>query len=179
LQLYRAAGDKWGAAGPLYGLAVATRRDGDAQGAVALLEESLEIFLETGDPRNAAVARLDLADAIRECNDPTAAGRHYREALAAFAAVDDRVGMVDALTGLARLLAHGKSPEAAARLLGAAHALYVATRPDHEAPATPDESDIGLLRSRLGEQQFQAAYDAGRALPLDRVVALATSDAND
>jgi predicted ATPase/class 3 adenylate cyclase len=179
LQLYRAAGDKWGAAGPLYGLAMATRRDGDAQGAVALLEESLEIFLETGDPRNAAVARLDLADAIRECNDPTAAGRHYREALAAFAAVDDRAGMVDALTGLARLLAHGKSPEAAARLLGAAHALYVATRPDHEAPATPDESDIGLLRSRLGDQQFQAAYDAGRALPLDCVVALATSDAND
>ncbi|MCC7023849.1 MAG: tetratricopeptide repeat protein, partial [Thermomicrobiales bacterium] len=177
LARYRAAGDKWGAAGPLYGLAAAMRHDGDPHGAIALLEESLELFTETGDPRNAAVARLDLADTLRDCDESAKAAAHYRGALAAFASVDDRAGVVDALTGLSRILAQSGALEEAARLLGAAHALLAEAAPAHEPPDEPDESAIALLRSRLGDARFEAAYDAGRALPLARAVALATGDA--
>ena len=100
VSLYRDAGDRWGAAGALIGLAVANHRQGDPPRAAALLEESRSLFREVGDMRSAALVALNLADALRDSDDLAQAVVHYRDALAEFAAADDRARVAQGFLGL-------------------------------------------------------------------------------
>jgi predicted ATPase/class 3 adenylate cyclase/Tfp pilus assembly protein PilF len=180
LSLYRVAGDGWGAAGALLGLAVANHRQGDAPRAVALLEESLSLFGEVGDRRNAALAALNLADALRDTDDLTDAGVHYRDALVEFAAVEDRSRVAEVLRGLGSVLVRQGEFRRAATLFGAASNVTPDEKP-HSGEAYSDiatqEADRDTIRRALGEDALTAAWEGGRALPLEAAVqaALASS----
>jgi predicted ATPase len=178
LSLYRDAGDRWGAAGAQLGLAVATHLQGDASRAVALLEESRLLFQEVGDRRRAAVATQNLANAPRDSGDLAQAVVQYRDALAEFAAADDRRGLAQVFLGLGGVMARVRQFESAARLLGAASALG----PGEELSSAEKSREqanlnnaVDMIRATLGEEEFTAAWAAGRALPLEAAVQVALS----
>jgi predicted ATPase/class 3 adenylate cyclase len=176
LSLYRDAGDRWGAAGALIGLAVATHLQGDAPRAAALLEESRLLFREVGDRRNEALATLDLADALRDSGDLSQAAAVYREALSEFRAADDRQRVAQVFLGLGGVISRLGQFETAAKLLGAASVL----KPD-EKPSSGEtsletaslEDDLGAIRRALGDEAFDTAWGAGRALSLEAAVHVA------
>jgi len=179
LSLYRDAGDRWGTAGALLGLAVANHRQGDAPRAVALLEESLSLYGEVGDRRNAAQAALNLADALRDSDDLTQAAVHYRDALVEFGAVGDRGRVAQGLRGLGAARVREGKFERAATLLGAASALTSGEELNSGA-ASPElttlAADLDAIRGALSEDAFTAAWDAGRSMSLDAAVQSALSD---
>jgi predicted ATPase len=178
LSLYRDAGDRWGAAGSQIGLALAIHRQGDAPRAAALLDESRLMFREVGDRRNAALAALDLGDALRDSGDLPRAVALYRDALAEFAAVDDRRRVAQVFLGLGGVMARMGQFENAAKLLGAACVLKPESEPDF-ADTSPEaaklKDDLDVIRGALGEEAFTAAWEAGRALPLETAVQVAVS----
>jgi predicted ATPase/class 3 adenylate cyclase/Tfp pilus assembly protein PilF len=172
---FRAAGDKPGEAAALTGLAESQREEGNILGAIALFEQSLAHFRDVGDVRSTAVVLLNLADIARSCDAFTQASAQYREALSRFEAVSDRSGVVDGLAGLGGVLAQEEKFEAAAQLLGAASALSL---PDESVtPSHPGlfDADVEAVRTALGEQAFQTAWESGRSLDLADAVALASA----
>jgi hypothetical protein len=85
-----------------------------------------------------------------------------------FRDLGDRQGLVEALEGLA--VAYGPAPEAA-RLFGAAQALRVGLGAERPMVEQPDyEQTLAAVRRALGDEQFEAAWRAGQALPLQQVV---------
>jgi tetratricopeptide (TPR) repeat protein len=180
LSLYRDAGDLWGAAGAQSGVAAATHFQGDAARAIALFEESRLLFREVGDRRSEAVTTVNLATAMRDTGDLSQAAVQYRGALAEFADADDPRGVAQVFLGLGGVMVRIGQFESAAKLLGAASVLKRG-----EEPSTPEESreltnlkaDLSAIRSVLGEEAFTAAWEAGRALPLDAAVEVALSTA--
>jgi hypothetical protein len=171
LSLYRDAGDRWGAAGALIGLAVANHRQGDAPRAVALLEESLSLYDEVGDRRSAALAALNLADALRDSGDLTQAGVHYRDALVEFGAFEDRPRVAEALLGLGSVMMRASEFERAAKLLGAASALTTSEEPG-SGDASPEiaglTADRDTIRGALGEVAFRSGHRIPRTFALPR-----------
>ncbi len=95
----------------------------------------------------------------------------YRENLAAYHALGNPEGIADSLTGLV-LTAPDPAPERAVRVLGAAVALreevgtaiYAGLRHAHAA-------SVSAARTALGEEAFEAAWMAGRALPIEAAIA--------
>ena len=84
---------------------------------------------------------------------------------------------VACLGGLARVAAAQGRPERAARLLGASAAL----REEMGATLTPivrEDHDHASneARSALGEEAFEAAYSAGRAMPFEEYIPYALGD---
>jgi len=76
-----------------------------------------------------------------------------------------------ALTGLAGVVAAQSQPERAARLLAAVEAWYVMNNAQLE-PADRADYDriLAEVRAQLGEDAFAAAWEAGRALPLEQAI---------
>ena len=84
-------------------------------------------------------------------------------------------GIVVCLVGFAFLACNEERWAAAARLFGAADTLRDAIGvPLHTAYQTDRERHLEAARLALGAAQFDAAYEEGRRLPLDRVVAVMT-----
>ena len=157
--------------------AVATHLQGDARRAVTLLEESQSQFREVGDRRNAAVAALNLADALRDSVALDRAIVQYRDALVEFADVDDREGVAQVFLGLGGVMARVGQFEGAAKLLGAASVLKSEELGAREKfrEVTNLKAAISAIRSAFGEEAFTAAWEAGRALPLEAAVQVALS----
>jgi hypothetical protein len=76
--------------------------------------------------------------------------------------------------GVARLALERGKPARAARLLGAAEAVCG----DPVAPAQRRELDqvAAAIRARMDPSEFEAAWSAGHALPLDQAIALAVQE---
>jgi predicted ATPase/DNA-binding CsgD family transcriptional regulator len=140
--------------------------------AVPLIEEGLRGFRQIGDQWNISVTLHKLGDAAREQRQFDTALGHYQECLAHSWAQRDQLGVADALLRLAQILVERGDPEPAARLFAAAEAqheragvkLYWEVRAGYEAA-------VSRCREMLGDERFQAAWAAGRALPAEQAVA--------
>ncbi len=113
-----------------------------------------------------------------EQGDLTRADALLREGLAGHQAVGDRAFIVYSLMDLAAVRAAQGQAAQAARLLGAMAALRDALA----APLSPISERTharieAATRDRLGEAEFTAAWNEGRALPFDAAVALALAEA--
>jgi predicted ATPase/transcriptional regulator with XRE-family HTH domain len=164
--------DRWGAAISQTSLGEVARREGDFTGAATLLAEGLEVFREVGDQERVAWALHALGCVAEDQADPDRAGAYFAESLVLRQDQAHRPGMTASLAGLARVAASTGSPERAARLLAAADALREAggvTVPPDERVA--GERLLESARADLGEAAFAAAWDAGRARPIDLIVA--------
>ncbi len=196
LAIFRTLGDRWGIAWALSYIgwalssSVAVLVDAassvDAQDqsgrALVLLEESLAHFRAVGDSWGIAYALYWLGSMAAKQGDHRRARVLLAESLGLFHEMGNKVAVLRGLiefAGMVAIQAQQRAElERAARLYGAAEALEdsMIARPEFgvfgdSAPRAP----IPVLRTRLGEATFAAAWAEGRAMTLEQAMTLALS----
>jgi predicted ATPase/class 3 adenylate cyclase len=172
LGLWRTLGEAWGIARALNNLGYGAYLRDDFGRAAALLDEAVAVAREAGD-RSLLVYVLDSRGALAEAQGELrrAAGL-YQEALALAQEIANPIAVALALSALAGVVAKRGQPASAARILGAASALMEAIG---ASMTTEDEArvaeTVSTARELLGEVAFAAAWEEGRAQPLDQAVA--------
>ena len=121
----------------------------------------LDVALRIGAVDLASAARANLGDAAITRGDRSAAATHYIESLDGYSAIHDDLAQAD-LIGLISELGIESEPQAAARLLGAAHA----EQQQHGVQPTGAIADrVATIRTRLrqalGDDEFDRALIAG------------------
>ena len=135
------------------------------------LDEALSIHRGTGHTTGIAYAAGVLGDVAVRRRDFPAAAPHYREALAHHVANGHQWGIAQVFEGLARLAVETGHPETAARLYGAAAALRDGLGLPVPAPQwAAHDAAVACVREALGPENFAAAWDGGRSLPVAEVV---------
>jgi len=147
---------------------------GDYLSAGALIEEALTIERGVGDTRRVALALANLGLVAYEQGDYALALARQRERLAIRQELGAKLGIAWSLEGLAIVYLGLGSAETAACLWGASQALREAIG----APVPPKEHtrykrEMVMVRTQLGEEAFDRACAAGRAMTSDRAVAYA------
>lgn len=154
--------DRGGAMSTLLWLGTARRQHGDPRQAEELLTEALVTAQELGDTWHVAASLAALGEAALARGDPQQALIHARDALRA--AVPANLTQSWQMRGLAAALIAAGCAEDGARLFGAEsrardklHELLVpADRPSY------DET-LARARAMLGDERFEAAWEAGEA----------------
>jgi predicted ATPase/DNA-binding SARP family transcriptional activator len=145
---------------------------GDYEAARRLFAESLTILQEFGEKTGIGLALKGLGDVALESETSAEARSYYRQSLSTFRELGHRQGITGTLEGLARLAQVEGRLSQAARLYAAAQGLRDAL----SAPLAPNEQPrhqewLAALRQSLGEAAFDAAWEAGHALPWEQAVA--------
>ena len=170
----------WGTARTLNNLGYEAYLQGDLDEAVSLLDEGVTLAREAGD-RLVLGYILDSRGVVAEAQgELERATDLYQEALALSQQVGNPLVEAFALSSLAGMATRQGQPARAARMWGAASALRdsIGTRlplEEEERFAGP----VAAVRELLGEETFTAAWDDGRAQPLDQVVADALTLGNE
>jgi predicted ATPase/transcriptional regulator with XRE-family HTH domain len=163
--------DAWTSAHILNHMAVAPLRRGDYPRAAEHAQEALALTEKTGDRLAAQTALQILAQAAWASGERQEASRYFRASLWVASELADRVNAAYCMQGLAAVV----EPRRAARLLGAAEALLEeAAVPlyawaDHEM----QQKAANAAHEQLGQQAWEAAHDAGRAMTFEEAVAYA------
>jgi predicted ATPase/DNA-binding CsgD family transcriptional regulator len=179
LALARGCASDGEAASSLIVLAGVARAEGDAGRAVQLASDALALWRALGHQRSIADALCALGLALLGRGDAEAAAARLREGLALYAPMVVPLPIATCLEGLARAQAARGDPARAARWLAAAAGVREAIgapMPPVERPA--HAAAVRAIQADLGEAAWAAAWEAGRALPLDQVIldALVTTD---
>ena len=121
-----------------------------------------------------AVSLTNLGSLAQRRGDHRQAETLYRESLALLVELGDRRRTAACLEGLAAAASTRGEANRAARLFGAADGLReragVTLPPPHRVAHQPH---VEAARARLDPDTFQAAWAAGRAMPLDEAVGFA------
>ncbi|HEX5992547.1 MAG TPA: tetratricopeptide repeat protein [Thermomicrobiales bacterium] len=167
LTLHRRVGDRQAIASTLNNLGEAASSLGDAETAMGLFRESHSLALEGGNRLYAAIAMENLAALTRLRGENRVAQSRFREALLLYHAVGDKRGIASCLSGLAATAAAQERVEEAAALLGAASRIFDA----HDALGVSDLAEaVTLLRSTMGDEAFEAAWQSGWAMAIDQIM---------
>jgi DNA-binding CsgD family transcriptional regulator len=145
---------------------------GETQRATSLLDAALARQRQLGFAWGSTQTLLGLADVARvEGNIPQATAR-YCESLALSWEQRDRRRMAPALAGLAELAAARRQWIDAARLFGATEALIETMGVFALFPFDQRayEAGIATVRAAMGVEDFSAAWEDGRAMPLHAAV---------
>jgi predicted ATPase/class 3 adenylate cyclase len=172
LMLSREVGDQASIATALGNLGDIAARQGDLERAAAFSEEALMLFRPMGYPASVAVLLLNLSWVARQRGEYARAEALGREGLALAREVGDPRQCAEQLERLASTAGVTGEGARAARLLGAA----IAVRETLGAPQPPDErvdveQAVAAARVALGEERWEAAIAAGRALSLEQAIA--------
>ncbi|CAA9527430.1 MAG: hypothetical protein AVDCRST_MAG73-519 [uncultured Thermomicrobiales bacterium] len=180
LARFRELGDASDVATVLNNLGVTADDRGDFARARRLFEDALALQRDVGDTQAVAISLGNLGEVARDEGDLAGAAIYYREALALWAELKDRWNAATALDGAAGLAVLQGKPEGAARLAAAAEAMREAVGAPLPANERADhERCVAEARSALGAEAFAAAWEAGRALPLEAAVAEALAATGD
>jgi predicted ATPase/class 3 adenylate cyclase len=168
----RQAGNQVGLASTLNNLGMLAAEAGDLDRAIAYLEETLAIDRELGDPAGIADSLGNLAGLTAETGDVARAAALDAEALEMRRELGDRLSLAHGLDSLAGTAVRAGEPQVGARLFGASQRL----REEIGAPIQPSElskyeTGVAEIRSALGQEAFDEAWAAGRALSLDDAIA--------
>ena len=146
--------------------------EGELARALSLAKESLTIYREIGSPWFISLTLHILGRVQAQRGEMTAAYSSYQESLALCREQGEQFIVPFNLEGLAGVLATQGELRGAAQLWGVAEAL-------REAIASPlppvDRADytqaVATARVQLGEQAFAAAWQEGRTMTLEQVLA--------
>jgi non-specific serine/threonine protein kinase len=142
---------------------------GDLATAQDLIEDALAIHQSGSGSMGQAFGHMYLGQVTLARADHTRAAACFRQAFNLFTEAGDLGSVPRVLEGLAGAALLGQ-PDQAARLLGAAAAVRGEDgwpRDQLEVPAY--EQTLAMTRTALGEQAFDAAWDAGRQLSGEEV----------
>jgi predicted ATPase/DNA-binding CsgD family transcriptional regulator len=177
---FRAEGNDPWTAYALLNLGWATHHLGDDARAVAFSEEALTLQRAIGDEWGAALTLGTLAEMARHRGEYRQAVDHAAEGLRLSWSLGDKKGIVDSLTNLAMALgALGRTVDAARRFAGAdrmREEFGVVLGPSLGASVDPT---VAHARAELGDEEFGRAWDRGRSLPFDAMVAEALALAEE
>ena len=138
---------------------------------VALAKDALQIAREIRDDVDAALALGILGDTAREMGDFAGAEAFYGDQLTIALRRGTRTETANVLSGLGGLAADLGEFERAARLLGAADALYRAIGLRLPPPARPRwASTVELVRGSLAPAQFAQAWATAPSLAIAEVL---------
>jgi DNA-binding CsgD family transcriptional regulator len=162
-------GDRYVEAFALAHLGIVAWGRGDPDRATAHLEAARAVGRAEGYPLPVEAAARYLAHVACDAGDYARATAHFRAIITEHR---DSPQLPRTVPGVAVLTGRCGQPERAARLFGAAEALGEATG---LAPALPEratyERAIACLRETLEAPVFRAAWDAGRALSHNQLLA--------
>ena len=177
LALFQARGDMRGIAAALSSLGNLASSRGDFVAADELYAECAVLFRELGDTRDIAACLSNQAGIARDRSDLKRATAFAQESLALFHDLGDHRGIAACLELIGSATA-AQGPERGTRLLAAAETLRETTGVDRPAArGAEQERTVAALRSALGADAFARAWEAGRRLPLDEIVADALTPA--
>jgi hypothetical protein len=119
------------------------------------------------------VALYTLAEAAWASDEHGRAARYFREALVLASEAADKTSSAYCMQGLAAVAGARSETQRAARLLGAAEALLEAAGTPIYVTADHDlhQRVESAAREKLGEKQWTAAWDEGRAMGFEEAVA--------
>jgi predicted ATPase/transcriptional regulator with XRE-family HTH domain len=172
LALFQEVGGQDGVAWVRRNMGRVAHIQGDDTQAGALLGASVAWFREMGDEFGLAWALHHLGAVVLAQGDDIQAAALLREALLLQSKQGHTSRIAESLESLARLAAAHERVEQAARLLGAVEALRavigILSLPEERAAY---ERTLADIRMRLDAAAFTAAWEAGRAMTLEQVVA--------
>ncbi len=171
IALLRGANDEWGLATALNTLADAVHDAGDLPRAEALFAESLVLARRLGYKRGIARALDALGRIALIHGDVNEAARRGAESLALYRATGVPLGIAEALELLAAVAAARGDAVRSARLFAAA----ATGRERIGAPLPPAAREghaqaVALARATLDDAAWEAAWEAGEALPTEQAV---------
>jgi predicted ATPase/DNA-binding XRE family transcriptional regulator len=170
LELCRSAEPGWLLATSLLNLATATMHAGDLDRAEEVFGEALELYTKLGDRRFCNRARMHLAQVALLRGDRRVARELASTALEDISGIADMNGATELLETLSAIEAVVQ-PRRAALIAGVADALRATV---HGRPMPFDqaftERQLDLAREALGEDEWQSAWEEGRAMPLELAI---------
>jgi predicted ATPase len=175
--LWRDLGDPLGLAISQHILGKVDEGRGHHASACVSYQQSMHLFQQTkGDRSVAGVAQVQvsLANLMQDQGDDGPAGTLYRDSLTLYQAMGRTQGLATCLEGVACWLSLRDHAVPAMRLFGAATGIreeLATPLPRSERPR--QERWTAAMRTALGDDAYEAAYAAGRALRWDQAVTLA------
>jgi tetratricopeptide (TPR) repeat protein len=159
-------------------LADLARSEGQFDQAAEMIAEVLQYCREMG-------ARIEEADALHkqgylalQRNDIEGGRELFRESLALQQEMGNRQGIAEGLFGLACSASQSDQLSQAAWLFGAAQAVLDAVgAPLSPADRQQVERCLEAVKERLEPAEFESAYLAGKAQPIDQAIAFALGKA--
>jgi predicted ATPase/DNA-binding CsgD family transcriptional regulator len=165
-------GDVWSIARAANCLGELARAQGDYHRAAAFYEEALTLFRALGQSKHVPLVLHNLGQTAALRGDARRGTAYFAEALALQTDLGDRRGQSLSLAGLAAMAALLCQLERAARLFGAADALRASAGVAMESlDLDACEHHRATTRAELGEAVFDAAWEAGAALPPPQAIA--------
>jgi predicted ATPase/DNA-binding CsgD family transcriptional regulator len=171
LTLFRTLGDQRNVALTLQFQGGLALLGGDYATAQQLVQEGLPTLRALGDRSGIGRAFFMQAELALAQGNAAQAQQLYTEALTSLHEVGDKIWIPEVLQRLATAVASQGHVVWAARLLGAATALFktLGTSPYPILRATYDYT-VATTRATVGEDQFAAAWQEGQAMPLEAVL---------
>jgi hypothetical protein len=139
------------------------------------LEESHALFRGLEDVRGQAGTLAGLVQVALDRGDLGRARSRLVIATQLYESIRFVAGLLDLLELHAMVLGGEGEPAAAAQLWGARHSLggEVGREADHPLELTAHEEAVTRVRSALGDEAFERAWEAGGAMTLDEAIAFA------
>jgi tetratricopeptide (TPR) repeat protein len=144
---------------------------GDDEQGRAWSAEGLAINRELGNRWNTANHLSDLGVVAQSRGDLDEAAHHYAESVRLFRDLGDTWYVASPLAGLASIAVVQGYPKVAARLLGVAEALRVASGATvFTSEQERDEQTAAAARAALGDAAYARAVAAGRSMRIEQAV---------
>ena len=170
-KLFRDLGDRQISLLPLDALGLVALQQGDSAGARTYFEEVLSIARETGDDEHIADALAHLGTVALHGSDYSQAATLYQQSLVLYRELGDKAGIVEDLAGLAGVASLTGQSERAVRLFGAVEALReVSGITMLPLPRADYNQAVESIHAHLDEATFAAAWEKGRAMPLEQAI---------
>jgi non-specific serine/threonine protein kinase len=160
-----------GIAKVIYHMSQATYGQGDLQQATVLGEEALRLARSIDDAYSTSLALSHLGLTACERGDHARAAAALTECLDLGQSLGNSEGSTKVLANLAVLASACGQPREATRLFSAVTAMMTTGGWSFVLPETTTyDRMLDGLRTRMGDQAFNAAWDEGQAMTLDRAV---------
>ena len=180
LQAMRQTGDRNNVTLILNNLGVLALHRGDLGEARRLWEENLRVYRELGNEENQALTLSNLALVAREEGQLAQAHELSVQSLDIYFRLGNTDFLAPGLERAASIAALQRQPARAAKLYGAADALYEAARLARQPYNLADyERMMALVRQSLDEAALARATEEGRAMSLAEAVAYAGEAESD
>jgi non-specific serine/threonine protein kinase len=161
----------------LFSMGYGLLMDGEYERGEALIEEAATLYRERGYKGGLQFVVDNLGWAALLQGEHERARISYRESLTLCKELGDKMIASASLDGLACICAAEGEPEQAARLFGAAEALFEAVGGQHEpGEAALREPYLAMTRSQLDDVAWQAAWEEGRAMSMEQAIGYALSE---
>jgi non-specific serine/threonine protein kinase len=177
LAILREADDKSGIAQALNGLGELARLQGNLPRAKEAYEEALSVARENGDGLRESMLLINLGFIALHEGDAEGAQTMMKESLTLELEIGHTAYTADKLSALTGAAVALGQPERAARLNGAAEALYEGQGHLPQATDIPEfERYQAAAREQLDEVAFETAWAEGRAMNFDEAIVYALEE---